>query len=121
MKGKIPQWLCGIGVGLTLSACVAAQKPPSANDQPYAGWYMEHAGQGTFQPCGQSAPLRVSTPADLANRARAFGLDEDTPVYVRLRGRTVGDVIEVSGVEQFGSPTPIRNCGMNGVAIPSSP
>lgn len=108
--------------GLT-TGCVAAEKPATAGiDAPatsYAGWYMEHAGQATFQPCGQAQPWRITEPADLPARARAFGLEPDTPVYVRLSGAAAAGAIAVTTVEQFGSPTPVRNCALNGVVIPA--
>jgi len=123
MRGWIYRGLIGFGMAV-LSGCVAAEKPMSEkasaeSDQAYAGWYMQHAGQGSFQPCGQSQPLQVEAPADLPDRAKAFGLDEDTPIYVRVTGSVTGNRIAVSRVDQFGSPTPVRNCAMNGVVIPS--
>lgn len=125
MSSRLPQWLLATIIGLALSGCASGEqsppveKAPPADSQPYAGWYMQHAGQGTFQPCGQQSSWRVSASADLPARAKAFGLDEDTPVYVRLQGALRGDAIEVIRVEQFGSPTPVRNCGMTGVVIPA--
>lgn len=80
------------------------------------GWYLEHAGQGMFQPCGQSRQWRIHSP-ELRARAKDFGLDQDTPVYVRLLvvPSANGEDMLVSKVEQFGSPTPVRDCGMTGV------
>ena len=89
--------------------------------QPYAGWYMEHAGRGTFQPCGQPQQWRVTKSAELAARAKSFGLDQDTPIYARLKGTVHGDEIEVMRIEQFGSLTPVANCGLTGVVIPAAP
>lgn len=80
---------------------------------------MEHAGESTFQLCGQSQQWRVTVPADLPARVKAFGLDQDTPVYTRLIGSVKANEIEVSRVEQFGSPSPVRNCAMTGVVIPA--
>jgi len=124
MRGWTVRWLAGLGAMAVMAGCVAAEKPTSektspGTDQAYAGWYMQHAGQGTFQPCGQSQPLQVSASADLPARAKTFGLDEDTPVYVRVTGSVSGSEIAVSRVDQFGSPTPVRNCAMNGVVIPA--
>ena len=126
MRGLILRWLISLGAMVALSGCVAAEKQPMSEQAPtagssqaFAGWYMQHAGQGTFQPCGQSQLLRVSVPADLAVRAGAFGLEEDTPIYVRVTGSVSGSEIVVSRVDQFGSPTPVRNCAMNGVVIPT--
>ncbi len=108
-------------VFIALSGCASAAKTPPAKGQSYAGWYMEHAGQSTFQPCGQTKQWRVSAPADLVARAKKFGLEQDTPVYVQLLGTAQGDVIAVSRVQQFGSPTPVRNCALTGVVIPNAP
>ena len=105
----------------------ATEQPPAAMDRPpiaegtsFAGWYMERAGQGMFQSCGQSQQWRVSGSADLQTKARDFGLQQDTPVYVRLAGvqSANGNELVVSKVEQFGSATPVRDCGLNGVVIP---
>lgn len=84
---------------------------------------MQRAGQDVFLPCGQSQPLRLSGATELRARARKFGLAPDTPVYVRLQGRQSAndEELEVSGVEQFGSPTPVRDCGLTGIAIPAPP
>lgn len=116
-------WMTGV---LLLAACNAAERT-STGESPaaasttatlHAGWYLEHAGQSRFQPCGQSESLRISDAADLPARAKAFGLDEDTPVYVRVKGTLSGNELQVVAVEQFGSPTPVRDCGLTGVAIP---
>jgi hypothetical protein len=82
---------------------------------------MQHGGQGSFQACGAAHPWRVSAPGELPAHARAFGLDDDTPIYVRIQGIQSADGIAVSRVEQFGSPTPVRDCPMTGVVIPSVP
>lgn len=124
MNGLILGWVMGLGAMVALAGCAAADKPTPEKtsaraDQAYAGWYMQHAGQGTLQPCGQAQPLRVSASADLPTRARDFGLDEDTPIYVRVMGSVSGNEVVVSRVDQFGSPTPVRNCAMNGVVIPA--
>lgn len=125
MRSKAPQWMFGISAALLLAGCAAAEKIPAAQDpsvtdgQSHAGWYMESAGPRTFQPCGQSQPWRVTSAADLPARAKAFGLQQDTPVYVRLIASSKGDELSVSRVEQFGSPTPVRNCAMDGVVIPA--
>ncbi|MEO6155436.1 MAG: hypothetical protein ABIP16_06890 [Thermomonas sp.] len=110
---------------MLLGGCVAAEQeqtehdPTKSADQSYSGWYMESAGQRTFQPCGQAQRLRVISAADLPAKAKAFGLQTNTPVYVKLTGSNQGDLFTVSRVEQFGSPTPVRNCAMDGVVIPA--
>jgi len=123
MCTKRLELIIGLGAGLALSGCVTGEQSAKGavsadGDQIYIGWYMEHAGKGRFQPCGQSQPWQVSASADLPERARKFELGEDTPIYVRVLGSVHGDEIAVSRVEQFGSPTPVRNCAMNGVVIP---
>lgn len=97
----------------------AAVSAEAANGtQSYRGWYMEHGGQGRFQACGDSQPMPVAAAVELSAKARSFGLEADTPVYVRLQGAVNGGEFRVSAVEQFGSPTPIRDCGMTGVVLP---
>ena len=78
---------------------------------------MEHGGQAIFQPCGGGS-LRIDGSA-LSGEAKRFGLTDDNPVYVRLRGTITGDRFDVSSVEQFGSPEPVRNCQMTGPMTPS--
>ena len=126
MRSMAPQWMFGISAAILLAGCAAVEKQSAAETKPivqgqsHAGWYMESAGQRSFQPCGQSQAWRVTAAADLPARAKAFGLQQDTPVYVRLIGSAQGDQLKVSRVEQFGSPTPVRNCAMNGVVIPAT-
>jgi len=82
---------------------------------------MGHGGQGSFQPCGgQSQSWRLSQAGDLPARAKAFGLQPDTPVYVRVTGSLRDNALAVASVEQLGSPTPVRDCGLTGVVIPST-
>jgi pyruvate/2-oxoglutarate dehydrogenase complex dihydrolipoamide acyltransferase (E2) component len=87
--------------------------PASTAVEALAGWYMEHGDTGTFQPCGQPTSLTVDS-ADLRQRAREFGLEPETPVYVRLSGTTEGSTFSVTRVDQFGSPEPVRDCSMTG-------
>ena len=125
MRSRTKHGMLAIGAAVLLANCAAAGKKPEAqgpsvaNSQLHAGWYIESAGQGRFQPCGQSRQWRVTASADLPAQAKAFGLQQETPVYVRLTGSVRGDEIAVARVEQFGSPTPVRNCGMDGVVIPA--
>lgn len=87
--------------------------PPTPPREPlHAGWYMERSdATDTFHPCGADAAVLVGS-AELRARARAFGLGRDTPVYVRVRGNIAGSLLQVADVEQFGSPTPVADCGM---------
>lgn len=115
--------LAAITAAGLLAACAAATDPaseaaPAAAGQAYAGWYMQRAGQGSFQPCGAARPLRVTSSADLPARARAFGLDENVPIHVRVTGTVSGNAIAISRVEQFGSPVPVRDCALTGVVVP---
>lgn len=118
MRFRTLRLLIGMGAVAALNGCAAGEKTAAATES-HAGWYMEHAGQRMFQPCGQSQQWRVTAPADLPARAKAFGLDQDTPVYVRLIGSAHGNEIDVSRVVQFGSTTPVRNCGLTGIVIPA--
>lgn len=114
--------LLAVSLALLLSGCATGEpSAASARDgavQAYRGWYMEHRGQASFQPCGQSWPWRVTESADLPAQARKFDLQPDTPIYVRVSGVQQGDTIAVISVEQFGSPIPVRDCAMTGVVIP---
>ena len=108
----------GVVLALLLTSCIASDEGASTDEprqsQPYVGWYMEHEGQGTFQPCGQSRAWRITEYADLQDHAKATGLKSDTPVYIRITGAAKDDEIAVATVEQFGSPVPVRNCALNG-------
>ena len=131
--------LLALVTAIAFTGCVAAEKSPEATEKPaaagdkpapvgaakadgqvYRGWYMEQAGQGMFQPCGQSRQWRVDSP-ELRTQAKDFGLQQDTPVYVRLfvTQSAGGEELSVSRVEQFGSPTPVRDCAMTGVVMPA--
>lgn len=103
------------------AGCGAAETQEAVGGKSHAGWYLQHEGQGMFQPCGQERRLRITDSADLGDRARKFGLQPDTPVYVRLRGTlsASSDALAVSRVEQFGSERPVRDCGMTGVVLPA--
>ncbi len=127
MRAQTASGVLVLSIATMLGGCPLAEDTQSANAaatsgaHAFAGWYMQHAGQGSFQACGQPRPWRVSTAAELPTRAKAFGLDDDTPVYVRIQGTRSRDGIDVWKVEQFGSPTPVRDCPMTGVVIPSAP
>jgi hypothetical protein len=79
---------------------------------------MEHGDMGMFQLCGHEQQLTVDS-ADLRARAKEFGLEPNTPVYTRLTGSSDGSTFTVTGIEQFGSPEPVRDCGLTGVVMPS--
>lgn len=114
---------------LALALAVAAAGAGCAAPAPlpatalHAGWYMEHDGAGVFRPCGQDRAWRVTHDAALRAAARDFGLQPDTPVYVRLAGSPLPDRGEfrLARVEQLGSPTPVRDCPMTGVVLQSTP
>lgn len=89
---------------------------PAASEA-MAGWYMQHGAMDMFQTCGQTQSLTVDS-ADLRDRAKAFGLQPDTPVYVRVHGTIEGSTLSVVHVEQFGSETPVTDCGLTGVVTP---
>lgn len=117
MRFRTLQLLIGISAVAGVGACAATENKAADTVQSHAGWYLERAGEGSIQLCGQSQQLHVTARADLHDRAKAFGLEPDTPVYVRVLGSVKGEEIKVSRVEQFGSATPVRNCGMTGVVI----
>ena len=83
-----------------------------------AGWYMQHGAMDMFQTCGQTQSLTVDS-ADLRARAKAFDLQPNTPVYVRVHGTIEGTTLSVVHVEQFGSDIPVTDCGLTGVVTPS--
>jgi hypothetical protein len=67
----------------------------------------------------------IGKKADLQGRAKRFGLQDDTPVYVKLLANVSGGAgstkkVDVLEVVQFGSPTPVRDCSMTGVVTPAS-
>ncbi len=116
---KAVVFTCAAMLAVGLSSCIAGENPSASRAHSVAGWYVEHAGQRTIQSCGQSQTWRVTVASDLPARARKFGLGRDTPVYVKLLATARGNEIAVSRVEQLGSPTPIRNCGLSGVVLPA--
>ena len=108
--------LCGlILVGSSLVACNA----PASSTKPsqLAGWYLQHGREARFQACGKGTAVRLAATADLRQRAVQFELDDDTPIYVRIEVVATGSELEVLRVLQFGSPTPVRNCGLTGVVV----
>jgi hypothetical protein len=125
MRLNVMKRIFAVSAALLLGGCAGSEQattghnPPESGGQSYTGWYMETVGQRTFQPCGQAQRLRVTSAADLPAKAKAFGLQPNTPVYVKLTGSNQADVLTVTRVEQFGSPTPVRNCAMDGAVIPA--
>ncbi len=112
-----PIWLAGlILAGSSLAACSV----PASRAKPteLAGWYLQHGGEARFQACGNDRAVRLAALADLRQRATGFELGDDTPVYVRIEVVDTGSGLEVLRVLQFGSPTPVRNCGLTGVVVP---
>ena len=112
----------GIVCVLSLASCAATERSSiaqSGDARAYRGWYMAHGSVSTFQPCGQSTQWPIAQSGDLAARAKAFDLQPDTPVYVRVSGYTKAGVLNVSRVDQFGSPEPVRDCAMTGVVLPT--
>ena len=109
---------------LGMNACAGKA---SSGSELLAGWYSEHGTARSFQPCGSDQTLPIDEAGDLPARARAFGLQPDTPVYVELQvgvptvAAGTSAKINVEKVMQFGSPTPVRHCAMNGVVTYSAP
>jgi hypothetical protein len=129
LRGWLLLWVAGGTLALT--ACAAAQAP-AKTAQAVSGWYSQSAGSATFQPCGTSEPWLVTKAADLSARATAFGLQNDMPIYVKIvaaisasgKYGSHGEYshqVQVERVIQFGSPTPVRNCALNGVVHTSQP
>lgn len=98
------------------TACAPVQSPPAASET-YSGWYMQHGTGASLQPCGEPASLRVANGETLRSRAAGFGLQDDLPVYVRVRGTRSDGEFRLAAVEQFGSEVPVRTCGMTGTSI----
>lgn len=69
---------------------------PAASIRLHTGWYREHEGRGLFQPCGSGTVYRVAARPQLRSRARDFGLQPDTPVYVRLEAAIERDTLKVA-------------------------
>lgn len=122
MTRRIKDWVTCVAAALALVACTAAEQPSTRQNQSYSGWYTAHGPGQSFQPCGQAPALRVPESGELRARAKKFGLDEDTPVYVRLTGTVSADGkhFSVTRVDQFGSPTPVRDCAMTGLQTQSA-
>lgn len=112
------------GLAALGAACAPVQAPsvtpgaaPAASAAPVTGWYVQDATRGFLQPCGAPSGLVVVNAGELRKQAAAFGLQPGDPVYVRVQGiRTAGE-FRLGRVEQFGSPSPIRDCPMNGTMI----
>jgi hypothetical protein len=99
---------------LLATACSPVQmSTPTPGSAVVAGWYVQDGTRATLQPCA-AGRLVVTNGDELRRRAADFGLHDDLPVYVRVSGVRVGDEFRLAGVEQFGSPVPIRNCPMSG-------
>ena len=105
---------------LGVAGCVSAgtNADSTATTRTYAGWYVEHATERLFYPCGQAQPWLATSTSDLERRAKTFGLDQDTPVYVRVTGVVQGQAIAVSRVDQFGAAQPVRDCALTGMVTP---
>lgn len=82
-----------------------------------AGWYTQDATHATVQPCAASDRLAVTNGTELRDRAARFGLQDGDPVYVRVEGTRTDGGFRLQRVEQFGSPTPVRDCPMTGTSI----
>lgn len=139
MRSLILGWTVGLGL---LGGCTGTVQPPAdtgtaaapaaapapapvpapapAAEQAYVGWYMEHGSQPMFQACGSSNMVNVSNAADLRARLKASDVVPGNPVYVRFTGRSEGSAIVVDQVQQVGSPSPVRDCALPGVVMPSN-
>ena len=125
-KPQAPEAAAPVAAAPATPTDTPAPTPTASADDPATpaageampGWYMQHGDMGMFQTCGQTQSLTVDS-ADLRARAKEFGLEPNTPVYVRVHGTIEGTTLSVVHVEQFGSDTPVTDCGMTGVVMPS--
>ena len=117
MRSYVLPMFSTVGLAVALTACVAAERSSAQGAQPLSGWYMQSSAAETFQPCGESEPWRITDAADLRARAKTFGLEDDSPVYVKLVATTsaADKTVKVERVTQFGSPTPVQDCALTGV------
>jgi hypothetical protein len=105
---------------LLLAAAACAQSEAPAPETPgavVAGWYMQRDGRHLFQACEHDTPRQIEPSKDLIAKARAFGVEEDLPVYAKLVFDATG--ARTLRVEQFGSDVPVTGCAMNGVVVPA--
>ena len=92
---------------LLIVGCDRVAAPPtSAPSALLAGWYSQDATQAMLQPCGADLQLRVIDGDQLREQARAFGLGNGDPVYVKVEGVREAGRFTLRRVAQFGSPTP---------------
>ncbi len=106
-----------------LIACAPANIPSSVAPADttvattaFTGWYTQQDGSAQLRPCGGAIALQVDNAEALTARAREFGLQDGDPVYVKVHGMRSGAALRVDRVDQFGSPTPIRDCPMGGLS-----
>ena len=125
MRTAIANSLAASLAVILLGACAPAAMPsgdapnatPVASSTAFSGWYTQQRGIAQLRPCGGAAALQVDNGEALAARARKFGLQNGDPVYVKVHGVRSGTTLRVEQVDQFGSPTPIRDCPMGGTMI----
>lgn len=104
----------------TATALNPAPSPSERAPELLRGWYHGPASKAVFESCGQLRRWRVDS-AQLRRQSKAFadthGLEETGPVYVVLLGAQSADGARliVLSVKQFGSATPVRDCGLTGV------
>lgn len=104
------------------AATVSKPAPSQSERAPelLRGWYHGQASSAIFETCGQARRWQVDS-AELRRQAIAFaethGLEEVGPVYVVVLGTVSADgtKLTVTSVKQFGSATPLRDCGLTGV------
>ena len=106
-----------------LAACAPGAVPsgdapdPTATATAFTGWYTQQGGSAQLRPCGSETAFQVANGEALTARARDFGLQDGDPVYVKVHGARSGAALRVERVDQFGSPTPVRDCPMGGMSI----
>ena len=109
-----------------LAACTPAAAPSGAapdattvvaTTTAFTGWYTQQGGSAQLRPCGGESAFQVANGEALTARAREFGLQDGDPVYVKVHAVRSGAALRVERVDQFGSPTPVRDCPMGGMSI----
>lgn len=125
MRRSICNSLVASLAAILLTACAPATVPSGAaphattiaTTKAVTGWYTQQDGSAQLRPCGGATALQVDNGKALVARARDFGLQDGDPVYVKVHGVRTGTTLHVERIDQFGSPTPVRDCPMGGTTI----
>lgn len=109
----------GSGLLALVSGCTPLEAPPQASGPitEVAGWYLQNPAAATLQPCARPERFIILEGSELRRRAKAFDLQDDLPIYVRVKGMRDKGAFRLVSVEQFGSPEVIRDCPMTGTTV----